>query len=125
VRDISGREDLSRQIWGLLAFTLWFDRDAREPASAGNSVLRNRQWRRRLGLAAIAAPVEPEVEEGVMRELDTGTFVAVDPDTGEQAAVDADTGEFESLQASTADQPEVNPPQPPPQPARAPGRRGS
>ena len=52
------------------------------------------------------------------------TFVAVDPDTGEQAAVDPDTGEFVSLQASTADQPEVNPPQPPPQLARAPGRRG-
>jgi asparagine synthase (glutamine-hydrolysing) len=31
---ISGREDLSRQIWGLLNFTLWFDRYAREPASA-------------------------------------------------------------------------------------------
>ena len=30
---ISGREDLSRQIWGLLNFTLWFDRYAREPAS--------------------------------------------------------------------------------------------
>jgi asparagine synthase (glutamine-hydrolysing) len=32
---ISGREDLSRQIWGLLSFTLWFDRYAREPAGAG------------------------------------------------------------------------------------------
>src|SRR5262245_12811052 len=31
---ISGREDLSRQIWGLLNFTLWFDRYAREPAAA-------------------------------------------------------------------------------------------
>jgi asparagine synthase (glutamine-hydrolysing) len=31
---ISGKEDLSRQIWGLLSFTLWFDRYAREPASA-------------------------------------------------------------------------------------------
>jgi asparagine synthase (glutamine-hydrolysing) len=30
----SGREDLSRQIWGLLNFTLWFDRYAREPAPA-------------------------------------------------------------------------------------------
>ncbi len=30
---ISGREDLSRQIWGLLNFTLWFDRYAREPAA--------------------------------------------------------------------------------------------
>ena len=32
---ISGKEDLSRQIWGLLSFTLWFDRYAREPAPAG------------------------------------------------------------------------------------------
>jgi asparagine synthase (glutamine-hydrolysing) len=31
---ISGKEDLSRQIWGLLNFTLWFDRYAREPAAA-------------------------------------------------------------------------------------------
>ena len=35
---LSGREDLSRQIWGLLAFTLWFDRHAREPASARTAV---------------------------------------------------------------------------------------
>jgi asparagine synthase (glutamine-hydrolysing) len=32
---VSGKEDLSRQIWGLLSFTLWFDRYAREPAAAG------------------------------------------------------------------------------------------
>jgi asparagine synthase (glutamine-hydrolysing) len=31
---ISGKRDLSRQIWGLLNFTLWFDRYAREPATA-------------------------------------------------------------------------------------------
>jgi asparagine synthase (glutamine-hydrolysing) len=31
----SGKEDLSRQIWGLLSFTLWFDRYGREPVSAG------------------------------------------------------------------------------------------
>jgi UDP-GlcNAc:undecaprenyl-phosphate GlcNAc-1-phosphate transferase len=60
--------------------------------------LRNRQWRHRLGLAEIAeAPVQPEVEEGVLHELDTGTFVAVDPGTGEQAAVDPDTGEIEAV----------------------------
>jgi asparagine synthase (glutamine-hydrolysing) len=34
-RHTSGKEDLSRQIWGLLAFTLWFDRYAREPAATG------------------------------------------------------------------------------------------
>jgi UDP-GlcNAc:undecaprenyl-phosphate/decaprenyl-phosphate GlcNAc-1-phosphate transferase len=88
--------------------------------------LRNRQWRRRLGLAALpAAPVQPEVEEGVLRELDTGTFEAVDPSTGEMAAVDPDTGEIEAVEAPTPDQGEISPPPPPAPPARAPGRRGS
>jgi asparagine synthase (glutamine-hydrolysing) len=32
---VAGREDLSRQIWGLLSFTLWFERYARETAGAG------------------------------------------------------------------------------------------
>jgi asparagine synthase (glutamine-hydrolysing) len=31
----AGKEDLSRQLWGLLNFTLWYDRYAREPATAG------------------------------------------------------------------------------------------
>jgi UDP-GlcNAc:undecaprenyl-phosphate GlcNAc-1-phosphate transferase len=87
--------------------------------------VRNRQWRRRLGLARIPeAPFEPEVEEGVLRELDTGTFAVVDPGTGEFTAVDPDTGEMEAV--DVADGPEgVSPAQPPEQPARAPGRRGS
>jgi asparagine synthase (glutamine-hydrolysing) len=34
---ISGKEDLSRQVWGLLNLTLWFDRYAREPAAAETS----------------------------------------------------------------------------------------
>jgi UDP-GlcNAc:undecaprenyl-phosphate/decaprenyl-phosphate GlcNAc-1-phosphate transferase len=88
--------------------------------------LRNRQWRRRLGLAQIAAaPVQPEVERGVLRELDTGTFEAVDPSTGEMAAVDPDTGEFDSVGGSAADGADLSPPPPAPPPARAPGRRGS
>ena len=32
---VSGKDDLSRQIWGLLSFTLWFDRYAREHAPVG------------------------------------------------------------------------------------------
>jgi UDP-GlcNAc:undecaprenyl-phosphate GlcNAc-1-phosphate transferase len=60
--------------------------------------VRNRQWRRRLGLAQIpAAPVDPEVEEGVLREIETGTFSAVDRETGEFTAVDPDTGEMEAM----------------------------
>ena len=35
---VSGKEDLSRQIWGLLNFTLWYDRYAREPAATGSTV---------------------------------------------------------------------------------------
>ncbi|MGE5858584.1 MAG: asparagine synthase (glutamine-hydrolyzing) [Solirubrobacterales bacterium] len=37
---VSGKDDLSRQIWGLLSFTLWFDRYAREPVPAGAGVAR-------------------------------------------------------------------------------------
>jgi asparagine synthase (glutamine-hydrolysing) len=37
---IAGREDLSRQIWGLLNFTLWFDRYAREPTEAAATAQR-------------------------------------------------------------------------------------
>jgi UDP-GlcNAc:undecaprenyl-phosphate GlcNAc-1-phosphate transferase len=87
--------------------------------------LRNVQWRRRLGLAQIpAAPVQPEVEEGVLRELDTGTFAVVDPGTGEFTAVDPDTGEMEAV--DQADRREgLSPHQPPEQPARAPDTGGS
>jgi UDP-GlcNAc:undecaprenyl-phosphate/decaprenyl-phosphate GlcNAc-1-phosphate transferase len=87
--------------------------------------LRNAQWRRRLGLAQIlAAPVQPEVEEGVLRELDTGTFAVVDPGTGEFTAVDPDTGEMEAVDQAD-DREELSPRQPPEQPARAPDTGGS
>ena len=86
--------------------------------------VRNRQWRRRLGLAQIPEPpLEPEVERGVLRELDTGTFAVVDPETGEFTAVDPDTGEIETVQSDVGE--EVSPPPPPEQPARAPDRPGS
>src|SRR5436190_3119864 len=39
-----------------------------------------------------------EIDEGVARELETGSFPTVDPDTGEFEAVDADTGEYGALQ---------------------------
>jgi asparagine synthase (glutamine-hydrolysing) len=29
---VAGREDLSRQLWGLLAFTLWYERSGRSPS---------------------------------------------------------------------------------------------
>ena len=86
--------------------------------------MRNRQWRRRLGLAQFPeAPFEPEVEEGVLRELDTGTFSVVDPGTGEFTAVDPDTGELEAVEPDDGEG--VSPPPPPEQPARARDTRGS
>ncbi len=42
-------------------------------------------------------PGAEEVDEGVARELETGSFAAVDPGTGEWSAIDPETGEFESL----------------------------
>jgi UDP-GlcNAc:undecaprenyl-phosphate GlcNAc-1-phosphate transferase len=41
-------------------------------------------------------PADDEVEAGVVRELETGTFSAVDPETGEFEALDPETGEFEA-----------------------------
>ena len=32
---VSGREDLSRNIWGLICFSLWHDRYAANPAGVG------------------------------------------------------------------------------------------
>jgi UDP-GlcNAc:undecaprenyl-phosphate GlcNAc-1-phosphate transferase len=44
------------------------------------------------------APVAPTaVDEGVARELETGTFAVVDPATGELEALDPETGEFEAV----------------------------
>jgi UDP-GlcNAc:undecaprenyl-phosphate GlcNAc-1-phosphate transferase len=43
-------------------------------------------------------PVAPTaVDEGVARELETGTFAVVDPATGELEALDPETGEFEAV----------------------------
>ncbi|MQA76318.1 MAG: undecaprenyl/decaprenyl-phosphate alpha-N-acetylglucosaminyl 1-phosphate transferase [Solirubrobacterales bacterium] len=45
-----------------------------------------------------AAPEGSEVDEGVARELETGTFEAVDPETGEWRAIDPETDEFERVE---------------------------
>jgi UDP-GlcNAc:undecaprenyl-phosphate/decaprenyl-phosphate GlcNAc-1-phosphate transferase len=37
------------------------------------------------------------VDEGVARELETGTFAVIDPQTGEVEALDPETGEFEAV----------------------------
>jgi UDP-GlcNAc:undecaprenyl-phosphate GlcNAc-1-phosphate transferase len=65
--------------------------------------LKNFRLRQRLGLAPAKGPapveaeVKAEVEEGVRRELETGTFAAVNPETGEMASVDPDTGDMEAV----------------------------
>jgi UDP-GlcNAc:undecaprenyl-phosphate GlcNAc-1-phosphate transferase len=43
-------------------------------------------------------PEEAEVDRGVLQELETGSFAAVDPDTGEITKVDPDTGELETVE---------------------------
>jgi UDP-GlcNAc:undecaprenyl-phosphate/decaprenyl-phosphate GlcNAc-1-phosphate transferase len=57
-------------------------------------ILKLRQLRRR------GAPVaRPEtIDAGVVQELETGSFPAVDPETGEFEAIERDTGEFEAAQ---------------------------
>jgi UDP-GlcNAc:undecaprenyl-phosphate GlcNAc-1-phosphate transferase len=52
---------------------------------------------RELGGVRGSPPDEAEVDAGVARELETGTFAAVDPETGEVRALDPETGEFEAL----------------------------
>ena len=59
--------------------------------------LRRKRFRELAG--ARGAPVdEAEVDEGVARELETGSFAAVDPETGEWAEIDPETGEFEAVE---------------------------
>ena len=52
---------------------------------------------RELGGARGSPPEEAEVDEGVARELETGTFAAVNPETGELEALEPDTGEFDAV----------------------------
>jgi UDP-GlcNAc:undecaprenyl-phosphate GlcNAc-1-phosphate transferase len=58
-------------------------------------ILKLRRFRlRRLGDAGVVLPAD-ELDRGVARELETGTFEAVDPGTGELRRVDPETGELE------------------------------
>ena len=53
---------------------------------------------RQLATARPGAPPGPhEVDEGVARELETGSFEALDPETGEYRSLDPETGEFEAV----------------------------
>jgi UDP-GlcNAc:undecaprenyl-phosphate/decaprenyl-phosphate GlcNAc-1-phosphate transferase len=76
-------------------------------------ILKLRRFRRRqLDRAPGAKLSDDEVDRGVARELETGSFDAVDPDTGEFAAVDPETGEFDAVDPETGDYEEVEPPRP-------------
>lgn len=56
---------------------------------------RFRAWQMR----RVGQELDPdEVDEGVARELETGSFGSVDPETGEFRALDTETGEFEAVE---------------------------
>jgi UDP-GlcNAc:undecaprenyl-phosphate/decaprenyl-phosphate GlcNAc-1-phosphate transferase len=62
-------------------------------------ILKLRRFRLRQAETAPGAPLLPEVvDEGVARELETGSFEAINPETGEYEALDPETGEFEALE---------------------------
>jgi len=59
--------------------------------------LRRFRLRQLLGRPRAPAPVEAEIDAAVERELETGSFDAVDPATGEVAHLDPETGEMEAI----------------------------
>ncbi len=59
--------------------------------------LRRARFRDLLG-ARGRPPDDQEVDEGVARELETGSFQAVDPETGDWGAVEPETGEFKAVE---------------------------
>jgi UDP-GlcNAc:undecaprenyl-phosphate/decaprenyl-phosphate GlcNAc-1-phosphate transferase len=62
-------------------------------------ILKLRRKRSRDLADARGAPVaDAEVDQGVARELETGSFATVDPETGEWAEIDPETGEFETVE---------------------------
>jgi UDP-GlcNAc:undecaprenyl-phosphate GlcNAc-1-phosphate transferase len=60
--------------------------------------LRRFRLRQLIGLRGPAAPSPEEVDAGVARELETGSFAALNPETGEFEVIDPDTGEFEVVE---------------------------
>jgi UDP-GlcNAc:undecaprenyl-phosphate/decaprenyl-phosphate GlcNAc-1-phosphate transferase len=62
-------------------------------------ILKLRRFRlRQVGARTAVPPPEEAIDEGVARELETGSFATVNPQTGEMEAVDPETGEFEAVE---------------------------
>jgi UDP-GlcNAc:undecaprenyl-phosphate GlcNAc-1-phosphate transferase len=61
--------------------------------------LRSVRLRQLAGLRGPAGAGAEEVDEGVARELETGSFAAVNPETGQFEAIDPETGESEAVSA--------------------------
>lgn len=59
--------------------------------------LRRRRFRDLVRLRG-HAPAAAEVDESVARELETGSFTAVDPSSGDVQELDPETGEFEAIE---------------------------
>jgi UDP-GlcNAc:undecaprenyl-phosphate/decaprenyl-phosphate GlcNAc-1-phosphate transferase len=59
--------------------------------------LRRFRFRQLLGARGPDAPPEEEVDAGVARELETGSFATINPQTGEFESLDPETGEFEAI----------------------------
>ena len=58
--------------------------------------LRSDRWRRLAGAPGRRGAHPGQVDEGVARELETGSFEVVNPETGEYRALDPETGEFDA-----------------------------
>lgn len=67
--------------------------------------LRGIRFRQLAAARPDAPPERAAVDEGVARELETGTFEALDPESGEYRSLDPETGEFAAL-----DEPDRPPP---------------
>ena len=60
--------------------------------------LRSDRWRRLARARGAGALTQEQVDEGVARELETGSFEVVNPETGEYRALDPETGEFDATE---------------------------
>ncbi len=61
-------------------------------------ILKLRRYRSVSGRRAARGAPPETIDAGVARELETGSFPALDPETGELEAIDPDTGEFEAIE---------------------------